>query len=311
MKIVSLLPGATEIICKLGFKSNLVGRSHSCDYPEDIASVPVLTEPRLETTTGKFASGHKTSQEVLKASLGAYNIKTERLHAIQPDIIITQTQCAACAVTKEQVEYALKDMTGKKPMVVDLTPVDLDDVYRDIYKVGNALDAHKNARELVAEMHNRIETIHDKVLTKKGEEGIPYTGVLEWVDPLMTAGHWLPTLINRAGGINIPTGFAGKPARVTEVQEIAGYDPEVLIMVPCGLSLHEVKDEFKKVEDQDDWKNLKAVIQGEVYLVDGNYFFNRPGPRLKESVEIAAEILHPDLFRRKWERYGWLKANEE
>lgn len=288
-RIVSLLPSATEIVCGLGYTEALVGRSHECDFPPHIEKLPVLTRARIDPS-GTSATIHREVEAILKHAVSVYEVDASRLQSLQPTHVITQVQCDVCAVSLEDVERSLAEWIGSPPVLVPLNPSDLASVEQDILRVADALDDHDGGNWLVATMRDRMQAIRNST---SGVAHRPRVATLEWLDPLMAAGNWMPELIDMAGGTNL-FGSAGKHSPWMSLQKLVEAAPDVILVLPCGFSLPKVREEMETFAPGDGWDQIPAVANKQIYLCDGNGFFNRPGPRLIESLEIIAEILHPD-----------------
>ena len=304
-RIVSLIASATEIVCALGMKDQLVGRSHECDYPESVKRLPVCTEPKFDVH-GSSAEIDRRVKSVLEDATSVYRVHTEVLRQLAPDVIITQTQCAVCAVSERDVELALAAWLEKKPRVVSLEPNDLGDVWKDIQRVADALEMTPRGKDLLGRLQHRLRILADRARRISRR---PTVACLEWIDPLMAAGNWLPELVDLAGGLNL-FGAAGKHSPAMKWHEVCQKDPEIIVAMPCGLDLARTREEMLVLTGNPEWCNLQAVKNRQVYGTDGNQYFNRPGPRLVESAEILAEICHPDVFSFGHERRGWQRFGE-
>ncbi|WP_036485659.1 cobalamin-binding protein [Myxosarcina sp. GI1] len=301
LRIVSLLPSATEIVACLGISEALVGRSHECDYPPDVRDLPVCTEARLNTDkrSGQIDADVQT---LLQNALSIYKIKTEVLGQLKPTHIITQDQCDVCAVNLADVERAIAELTNSnfKPQIISLQPNLLAEVWQDIERVAQALKI--DAFPVIFELQSRMEAIAKK--NKQRATEIPTVVALEWVEPLMTAGNWIPELIEVAGGKSLLS-VKGENSPYLFWESLLDLDPEVIIIMPCGFDLERTERESRVLTKRPGWKSLKAVKNNRVYLVDGNSYFNRPGPRLVDSTEILAEILHPEIFTFGHKNQSW------
>jgi iron complex transport system substrate-binding protein len=289
MRVVSLIASSTEIVCALGARDQLVGRSHECDYPPDVTALPVLTEPKFPTD-GSSAQIDERVKEILRSALSVYRVKPELLDAVRPDVIVTQEQCEVCAVSTRDVEDAVCRMISSKPRIVALEPNGLEDVWRDIRKVAEALDLRERGERLIAELRGRMDAVTQTVST------LPRVSIacIEWIEPLMAAGNWMPTLCEMAGGDSL-FGEANKHSPWMTFDELRTRDPEVIVALPCGFDIPRTLTEMHLLSEKSGWRELSAVKNGRVYVADGNQYFNRPGPRLVESLEILAELLHPEL----------------
>jgi iron complex transport system substrate-binding protein len=300
MRVVSLIPSATEIVAALGCRDMIVGRSHECDHPDGIETLPVCTAPRLDLR-GSSADIDKRVKDALKTALAVYDVKEDLLRELDPDVIITQSQCEICAVSLKDVEAAVCDWTGRNVRIVSLEPMRLSDVYEDIRRVAEALGANRAGEDLVRTMKNRITAIEAK---SKNLSSRPSIACIEWTDPMMAAGNWVPEMVVLAGGVD-PLGTAGEHAPWMDWDRLIAAKPDVVAFMPCGFGLERTDRESRVVIENPHWTKLPAVQEGRTYITNGNAFFNRPGPRLVESLEILAEILHPETFQFGHEGTGW------
>jgi iron complex transport system substrate-binding protein len=303
--IVSLLASATEIVCALGFEEALVGVSHECDYPESVRVRPICTEPVIDVSKGS-AEIDSQIKDIVARGLSVYRVDAERLKALAPDVVVTQTQCEVCAVSEAEVEAALADWTGGRPRLVSLRPDSLADIWRDILAVAAALDAPREGEALVARLQARMAAVEAR------HRGVPVPRVacIEWIEPLMAAGNWMPELVAMAGAENL-FGEAGRHSPWMEWADLAAADPDLIVVLPCGFDIPRCLAEMPGLEGQPGWAGLRAVRAGRVFLADGNQYFNRPGPRIADSLEILADILHDAGDRpagRGWVRYGAAQA---
>lgn len=300
-RIVTLLPSATEIICALGFEAQLVGRSHECDYPPAVVGLPVLTSPKFNAE-GTSAEVDLRVKEILADALSVYRVDVELLRSLKPDVIVTQSQCEVCAVSIRDVEQAAADWIDvPPPVIISLAPYSLGDVMADIQRVGVKLGEPERASKLVAALSRRMTTIEQQA-AKVGRR--PTVGCIEWIEPLMAAGNWMPELVTMAGGENL-FGEAGQHSPTMSFERLLADDPDVIMLMPCGFGMDRTAVELEALAGRPGWAQLKAVRKGQVYLADGNQYFNRPGPRIAESLEILAEILHPGFFHFGHEGTGW------
>jgi iron complex transport system substrate-binding protein len=297
---VSLIASATEIVCALGFESHLLARSHECDYPPGIGRLPVCTSPRFDPE-GSSAEIDRRVKEALETALSVYRIDEEELAALRPDIVVTQSQCEVCAVSLGDVEAAVGRWVESRPRIVSLEPNALADVWRDIGAVAAAFGAPERGERLIAELQARMAAIARQA---GALESRPRVACIEWIDPLMAAGNWVPELVEMAGGDNL-FGEAGKHSPWMTWDALAAADPDVMLVMPCGYDIAKSRAEMAALTARADWPGLTAVRGGRVFLTDGNQYFNRPGPRLAESLEILAETLHPKAFRFGHEGTGW------
>jgi iron complex transport system substrate-binding protein len=299
MRIVSLLPSSTEIVCALGLEADLVGRSHECDYPAGIEALPALTAPRFDPT-GSSLEVDQRVKTVLKEATSVYTIDAELLEQLAPDVVITQTQCEVCAVSFAEVKRVVCDQLHSSATIVALEPNYLSDVYDDIRRVAEAVGIPERGASLIAEMQTRMVAIVDQTIDLPR----PRVATLEWLEPLMSAGNWIPELVEMAGGLNL-FGQAGVHSPWLQWKELQASDPDMLVILPCGYDIAKAREELMVLEQRPEWNALRAVRNNRVYVTDGNQYFNRPGPRLAESLEILAEIMHPDCFHFGHEGSGW------
>jgi iron complex transport system substrate-binding protein len=302
-RIVTLLPSATEIVCALGFEAQLVGRSHECDYPLAVAGLPALTSPKFNPE-GTSAEVDQRVKKILADALSVYRVDVELLRSLKPDVIVTQSQCEVCAVSIRDVEQAAADwIDGPPPMIISLAPYSFGDVMADIRRVGEELGERERAMKLVATLSQRMSTIEQQAAKTRR----PTVGCIEWLEPLMAAGNWMPELVAMAGGENL-FGEAGQHSPKMKFERLLSADPDVIVLMPCGFSMDRTAADLSLVAGQPGWDRLTAVSARQVYLTDGNQYFNRPGPRIVESLEILAEILHPQIFHFGHEGAGWRRV---
>jgi iron complex transport system substrate-binding protein len=301
-RIVSLLPAATEIVCALGATDRLVGRSHECDFPPEIRKLPACTSAKLDSSA---SSGEIDRQvkNLLREAVSIYNVDNAQLAELKPDIIITQAQCEVCAVSLVEVETAMAGWLGQRPQIISLAPNRLADVWEDIRRVASALDLPDGGRAVLASLKNRVVNIIEKTCVL---EQRPTVACVEWIEPLMAAGNWVPELVELAGGANV-AGEAGKHSPWMNWETLQDLDPEIIVVMPCGFDIAKTRAETAALVRQPGWSKLRAVQKRRVLLTDGNQYFNRPGPRLVESLEILAEIIHPDRFDFGHQGKGWEK----
>jgi iron complex transport system substrate-binding protein len=299
-RIVSLLPAATEMLAALGVLPWLVGRSHECDFPETVRRLPACTRARLDAARpgGEIDRGVKS---LLGAGQALYEVDAARLRELRPDLILTQAQCEVCAVSLPEVERAVAGWPGRPPRIVALSAQRLADVWRDIQSVADALALPNEGRATVKTLKSRVVEVIEKTCAVEHK---PSVACLEWLDPLMAAGNWVPELVELAGGSNL-FGRAGEHSPWLEWEAVRERDPEVIVVLPCGFDLARTRAEIGALTSRPGWSRQRAVRKGRVALTDGNAYFNRPGPRLVDSLEILAEILHPDRFPRAHHGRAW------
>ena len=299
-RIVTLLPSATEIVCALGFEDQLVGRSHECDFPWSVVRLPALTEPKFNPE-GTSAEIDERVKKIVGDALSVYRVDAAKLRELRPDVIVTQSQCEVCAVSESDVEAAVAEWLGARPKIVSLAPYSLDDIFIDMQRVADALEMHARGVELIERLRARLGEIADKA---RGVSDRPSVATIEWIDPMMAAGNWMPTLVEMAGGSNL-FGVAGEHSPWMKFDELAAKDPDVILISPCGFNMDRAAQDLPALTNRAEWNGLKAVRARHVFMADGNQYFNRPGPRIAESLEILAEITHPELFQFGHEGSGW------
>ncbi len=290
-RIVSLISSATEIVHALGQLENLVGRSHECDYPEAVKSLPVCTRPRIAVDASS-AEIDRLVKLSARDSLSIYDVFDDLIERLAPTHILTQIQCEVCAVSLRDVEAAMARGMKGSPAIVSLQPDSLAEIWNDIRRVAAALAIPERGDTLIAELQSRMQL--DLPPAR------PTVACIEWMEPLMAAGNWTPELIAMAGGRNL-FGEAGRHSPWMSWEELVAADPEVIIVAPCGFDLPRTEQELYWMTDRPGWSRLRA----RVYLADGNQYFNRPGPRVAETLRILAEILHPECFEPTLRGIGW------
>jgi iron complex transport system substrate-binding protein len=304
-RIISLLPSATEIVAALGFGDHLVGRSHECDFPPGVEKLPICSSTKVPAD-GTSSEIDERVKAIVAEGLSVYRVDVDRLRELRPDLILTQTQCAVCAVTPRDLEQALCTWTGAQPAMVSLEPNDLTDVWNDIRRVGESLGVQERAEKLIGSLTERLAAIRDQAREARSR---PSVAAIEWLGPLMAGGNWMPELIEIAGGSAL-FAKAGEHSNWLEWATLIEADPEVLLLLPCGFKIAQTIRDLKVLTENPAWSSLRAVKEGRVYLIDGHHFFNRPGPRLVESAEIVAEILHPDRFGFGHRGTGWIAIGD-
>jgi iron complex transport system substrate-binding protein len=286
VRIASLLPSATEIVCTLGARAELVGRSHECDFPPGLEDVPVLTSARIEPLPSSRAID-RAVREVLADALAIYRIDLERLREARPDVIVTQDLCDVCAVSLDDVRAAVAQLARRDVAIVNLHPMRLADIWDDVLRVADALGRSEAAGKIVNGLRARVAAI-----ARRAEAGAqrPRVITIEWIAPVMIGGMWMPELVSLAGGTPLVT-EPGQHAPTLDNAQLAALDPDVVVVKPCGFSLARTLDEVDVLRE-----SFPRTWQARTYLADGNAYFNRPGPRIVESLEILAACVHPEVF---------------
>jgi iron complex transport system substrate-binding protein len=301
-KIVSLLPAATEIVCALGLEDKLVGRSHECDYPESVKQLPVCSEANFPDNLSSADIDVKV-KEILADALSVYTVKREVIKELAPDVVITQAQCEVCAVSLKDVEEALDNFLDKQAHIVSLQPNNFQDIFTDIKTVATALNVESAGNTLIEDLEERVDIIRHKL---KYVDSRPTVACIEWLEPLMVSGNWIPELVGIAGGGSV-VAEAGKHSPFVQWEEIQEKDPDVIVVMPCGFSIERTIREIDLLINLPGFAAMQAIKNNRFYIADGNQYFNRPGPRIVDSVEILAEIIHPKLFNFGYEGDGWIK----
>ena len=289
MKIVSLLPSATEIICSLGLADQLVGVTHECDYPPEVRLLPKVTQT-LIPTDATSAEIDALVRERMANQRALYTLDMPQLVRLAPDLIVTQALCDVCAVAEAEVQAAACKLPGA-PRVVNLEPQLLGEVLASIPQVAAAAGVPQRAGPVVAALQARIDTVVER--TRKIASR-PRVMVLEWIDPPFSSGHWTPELVEMAGGVE-GLGRTGLPSETMPWENILAWRPEVLVIACCGFSVERTLEDLPILQANPGWNELPCVRNDRVYVVDGSAYFSRPGPRLVDSLEILAHALHPDV----------------
>ncbi len=304
-RIVSLLPSATEIVAALGAADALVGRSHECDFPPSVAQLPACTALK-RPLAGDSSAIHRDITALIEQALGIYKVNAARLRALEPDVIVTQSQCEVCAVSENDLRGALAEWLGAAPQVISLTSATIAEVADSFRTIAAAIGRAAEGDKLADRMTSRIAALAARTAAVAER---PRVATIEWIEPLMTAGNWVPELIAAAGGENL-FGVAGAHSPWLRWDQIVASDPDAIVAMPCGFDLARTHAEMSALAGRDGWQTLRAVGGGRVAVADGNRYFNRPGPRLADSAEILAEILHPATFDfgHRGDGWRWLKA---
>lgn len=287
MKIVSLLPSATEIVCALGLGDQLVGVTHECDYPPPVLKLPKVTHTLIpkEATSGEI---DRLVRAQLKTTRALYTLNLPLLKELQPDLIVTQSLCDVCAVAQDEVQAALSQLPGN-PRVINLEPQSLSEVFAAMRQVADA--AGVSAENAIKALIARVESVTARSATLTHR---PRAALLEWLDPPFSCGHWSPELVRLAGGIE-GLGQEGRPSRTLRWDEVIAWQPEVVFVACCGQSAERALQDLSLVRSNSGWQELPAARSGRVYVTDGSQYFSRPGPRLVDSLEILAHVLHPSV----------------
>lgn len=303
LRILSLIPSATEMVCALGYGNALVGRSHECDYPESVKSLPACTTPQFKVQ-GTSREIHDRVTELITSALSVYAVDAALLAELKPTHIITQAQCEVCAASLADVEKAVASLTAASPQIISLQPKVLADIWEGLHQIAIALDpktGEAQAMRTIDKLQHRLQACIQKIPSRLPQQTV---ACIEWSDPLMAAGNWVPELVALAGGHPL-FGTVGRHSPWILWEDLVAADPDVIIMMPCGYDLVQTRKATQGLDQVPNWQKLQAVKQCRIYLTDGNQYFNRPGPRLVDSLEILAEIFYPDDCQYGYAMKGW------
>jgi iron complex transport system substrate-binding protein len=305
-RIVSLIPSATEIVAALGYEHCLVGRSHECDEPSSVRQLPACSGPTIDTASDSGEIHRQVRQHMSQdagpaQALSIYEIDLALLDALAPDLILTQSQCSVCAVSLDRVEQAVGEMLGASPTIVACEPSSLEDVWGDITRIAEAIGDAAAGRALVDRLRGAMERIHDRAEQASRR---PQMALLEWLDPVMGCGNWLPELVEQVAAVNV-FGQPGQHAKWLNFESLQNTRIDQLVAVPCGFDLDRTLAELETKLYEDRWQQLPPVRADQLFAADGHSYFNRPGPRLVDSLQILAEIAHPELFHPDHRGKGW------
>lgn len=289
MKICSFLPSATEILYALDLGESLAGITHECDFPEEAREKTIVVNTRLKPTASAADIDLQVSEFMTRGE-SLYRIEAEVLKEIQPDLIVTQDLCHVCAASPGDLGSAVA-ILPHVPQVVNLNPRTLENVWSDILTVGRATGRTEKAESVVAGLRRRVQVVE---LAVAGANSLPRVLCLEWLDPPFIAGHWVPEMVERAGGRDV-LGQVGEPGYRGDWRVILESEPEVIVVMPCGYHLTGAIEQFQAARLPAGWEALPAVAQGRIFVVDASSYFSRPGPRLTDGVELLAHMIHPDL----------------
>jgi iron complex transport system substrate-binding protein len=300
MRICSLLPGATEIVCALGLADQLVAVTHECDYPAEVRRLPVITRSAVG---GRTHGSRAIDQHVSAAGhdgSSLYSLDHDLLATLAPDLVLTQELCGVCAISYTEVAPAVARLSGART-VLSLSPRTLEGILGTIVEVGEATGVAEHAVAFVQSLRDRIASVRTRASVARTQ---PRTFAMEWLDPPYTAGHWVPEMVRLAGGHDA----LGREAGFSETiswETIVSYDPEVVVFMPCSFDLERGAEELSDVSFPAEWADVAAVRAGRVAMVDSSAYFSRSGPRVVDGLEILAEIIHPELFPRRSAPSAW------
>jgi iron complex transport system substrate-binding protein len=291
MRICSLLPGATEIAFALGLGDSVVGVTHECDYPPEAKRRRVVVRSSIDPERNGSGEIDRLVRDHLRTKKSIYTIDLPRFQEAAPDFILTQDLCDVCALDYNEVIAAARSL-ARAPKIIPLAPSTLYDVLRDIAAVGAAVGKPAEAEALVDELQRRIGRVRERAARADLR---PRVACIEWFEPIYNAGHWVPEMVELAGGLD-GLGKKGEASRRIEWSAVRGFAPEVVVLMPCGFDVARSLKEVSLLSGLDGWNELPAVKDGRVYAVNGSAYFNRPGPRLVDGLEILAAIIHPEIF---------------
>jgi len=296
MRICSLLPSTTEIICALGLSDSLVGITHECDYPSSIAALPAVTKSLIDHSNSSSREINTHISEAVHSGSGIYAIDNQLLDSLKPELILTQELCEVCAVAYSDVEQCVSTLTGEQT-ILSFEPSSVEDILDTIIHIGKYTGCESAAQTLVGQAHERITLVQERItpITSK-----PRVLALEWLDPLFTGGHWVPEMIEMAGGTSA-LGHVSKPSEEITYQNALDSQSDLIILMICGYDLEQTLTEFMKLKDTPLWRDYP----GSVYVVNGSAYFSRPGPRIIDGIEILSEIINPSLFPRQKSKSDW------
>ena len=289
-RIVSFLPSATEILYELGVGDQVLAVTHECNYPKEASSKPRVIKSSFDPEKMTSHEIDNKVVELVHTQKDIYILDESVLKKANPDLIVAQGICEVCSPYTREINRAVEILDGK-PQVLILDPKNLDDILQNVIEVGNKVNKIREAQDFVAKLQERILDIKDIPKIAR-----PKILCIEWLDPLFTAGHWVPQMVEIAGGINgIST--VGEKSRRMDIDEIIKFDPDILVLMPCGFDIKRTMLEYEKLSENWKWNSLGAVKQGQVYAVNANEYFSKPGPRTVTGLEILAKIIHPDTFK--------------
>lgn len=291
MRICSLLPAATEVVCALGLGDSLTGVTHECDHPPEVLGKPIVVQSRLEESSLSSREIDEVVGESLRRGESLYRLDLPSLEQAAPDLVIAQDLCDVCAITPQDISQAIERLP-KRPALLSLNPTCLGDILEDIRRVGEATGRLEEAERLVTSLRGRVNRVASKA---SQAEKRPRVLSVEWLDPLMASGHWIPEMVELAGGVD-GLGRRGAPSSKIEWAVVLDYQPEVILLMPCGFDVGRTRRELGLLAGREGWATLPAVVEGRVFAMNGHAYYSRPGPRLVEGLEVMARLFHPELF---------------
>ena len=297
MRIVSFLPSATETLYELGAGSQIVGVTHECKYPPQAEKKPRVIRSSFDPgrMTGKEID--KKIVELMHSGKDIYIVDENTLKRVSPDLIVAQGLCEVCSPFTKEINRAVSLLGDHRPDVLVLDPHDLDDILVSIMDVAEKIGKVREGRKLVASLQKRIDMVRSGISSNVKVKHRPKVLCVEWIDPLFTAGHWVPQIVEYAGGIN-GLSSTGEPSRRMDIDEAIQLNPDIIVLMPCGFDIEQTLKELPVLASNEKWKSLQAVKNGNVYAVNANAYFSKPGPRTVVGLEIIAKILHPETLQR-------------
>ncbi|MAJ44138.1 MAG: cobalamin-binding protein [Candidatus Marinimicrobia bacterium] len=302
--IISLLASTTEILCALGLKEKIVGISHECDNPIDILDLPRISKPNININNSSKDINTSVENSVFN-KLPIYNLDMELLKTLKPKIIFTQDMCNVCAVSQKDLNNYFSHVSNSDVEVISYSPNSLTEILKEIKFIGEKLDCEFGVNALLTDLKIRLKTFKQE----NQKEKKPSVAFIEWIEPIYFGGNWIPELINYAGGKYI-FGEPGVHSSIISFDEIVSSDPDYILIAPCGFNIDKTLEELEPFLKRPEWRFLKAVRNNNVYVLDGNKYFNRPGMGIITSVEIIAEIIHSEKFIYQFENIAWVRLNQ-
>ncbi|MGI0066226.1 MAG: cobalamin-binding protein [Nitrosotalea sp.] len=291
MKLVSFLPSATEILYELGVGDQVLAVTHECNYPTEAKAKPRVIHSSFDPQKMSSQEIDNKVMELVNAGKDIYILDEQVLKKANPDLIVAQGICEVCSPYTREINKAVT-LLGGRPEVLVLDPKNLDDILENIIEVGNKVGKQEKAKDFVIKLQKRIDYIKNTSKVSR-----PKVLCIEWLDPFFSAGHWVPQMVEIAGGIN-GISSTGDRSRKIQIEEMVQFDPDIIVLMPCGFDVSRTLVEYEKLFENNKWKKIKAVSRGQVYAVNANEYFSKPGPRTVTGLEILAKIIHPDTFRQ-------------
>ena len=300
MRICSLLPSATEIVCALGLGDQLGAVTHECDFPPEVSTLPPITRSAIDHSGSSSREIHHHINKAVHTGSCIYDLDQDLLKELQPDLILTQELCQVCAVSYGSVQEVVRLLEGKRK-VLSLEPTSLSEILQTIEQVAKFTGMTEKALRIVAKLQQRIDLITALAASAQSR---PRVFAMEWLNPPLVGGHWVPEMIESAGETD-RLGSKGLPSFEVSWSQISQYDPQIAVWMPCGFDLARTQEETTQVELPQEWHSMKAATSGHIYAVDRSAYSNRPGPRIVDGLQILAEIIHPEFFPRQSLIHAW------